>query len=151
MATDQHSTSRRAVIKALAAAPIIATASVVEAAAIGGALTDGSSAMNVEAKVFDISPPVRWNAVIQEYRRLYLEWAAHPYGRTQPDAPDYDRLQEEEAIIADRAHRALDVVLSTAVPNFEAFIEKLEIFEREFEHETDGRMSHLVSDARRLA
>ena len=56
MVTDLHSTSRRSVIGALAAAPIRATASVVEAAATGGALTDWNSGMNMRAR---ISKPAR--------------------------------------------------------------------------------------------
>ena len=109
MAADEHSISRRVVIGALAAAPAVTIASVVEAAATRGALTDGSSAMNMEAQVVDISPAVRWKAVIEEYRRLRSEWAAHPYGRTHPQAPDYDRLQERKgsSLIAHIARSAL--------------------------------------------
>ena len=150
MATDQHSTSRRAIIKALAAAPILATASVVEAAATGGALTDRSSGMNSQAKIFDISPAARWERALTAYQRLRAEWLAHPYGRTPPDSPDYDRLEAEEGVLSHRTHRALDVVFRTAVPNYGSFLDKMEIFASEFEYATDGQFSHLLYDARRL-
>jgi hypothetical protein len=105
MAIDEHSISRRVVIGALAAAPIIATASVVEAAATGGALTDRSSEMNMQATIFDISPATRWTQALAAYRGLYAEWVAHPYGKTAPGSPDYDKLEAEEGVIADRRRR----------------------------------------------
>jgi hypothetical protein len=151
MATDQHSTSRRAVIRALAAAPIIATASVVEAAATGGALTNRSSRMNMQAKIFDIWPNTRWQAAVETHRRLRAEWAAHPYGRTRPDSLDYDRLQEEEGVIAEQASRAFKTMLKAAAPDYPAFLEKLELFDEEFGDFLDGELTYLVNDARRLA
>ena len=129
MAIDQHSTSRRAVIGALAAAPIVAAAGVVEAAAQGGAFMHRSSIMNMPAEIFDISPVARWERALTTYRRLKAEWAAHPYGRTVPGSPDYERLEAEEGAIAERASQALRAVLRTAVPDHAALVEKMEVFE----------------------
>lgn len=134
MATDQLSTSRRAVIKALAAAPIIATAKVVEAAAIGS----------------DIAPAIGWDHALAAYRGAQAEWVAHPYARTLPTSPDYRRLQAEEEGIADRAIEALHLVLRTPVPDHAAFVEKMDVYGREFEDMSDGYFAHLIADARRL-
>lgn len=133
MATDQHSISRRVVIGALAAASTLTTASVVEAAAPIG-----------------ISPRARWAAVVERHRRLRAEWAAHPYGRTHPASPDYQRLEAEEGVMADRSLCAFKAVLRTAPPDFAAFVEKLELFDEEYGDELDGKLSYLVNDARRL-
>lgn len=134
MATDQHSISRRVVIGALAAAPTIATASVVEAAVIIG------------------NPPSRrWKGAVEKYRRLRAEWAAHPYGRTRPNSSDYRRLEQEEGVIARRVARAIRTMLRTAAPDNAAFAEKLELFDEELGDVLDGELTYLVNDARRLA
>ena len=53
-------------------------------------------------------------------------------------------------MIADRASRALRVVLRTAVPDHAALVEKMEAFEREFGPDLDGHFAHLLAGARRL-
>ena len=107
--------------------------------------------MNMQATIFDISPNTRWRAAVETHRRLRAEWAAHPYGRTCPDAPDYDRLQEEEGAIAAQASRAFKTMLKTAAPDYPAFVEKLELFDEGFGDFLDGELTYLVNDARRLA
>ena len=66
MAIDQHSTSRGAVIGALAAAPVCTTAGIVKAAMTGGFPLNAGP---------DSSP---WDLALATYRRLQAEWAAHP-------------------------------------------------------------------------
>ncbi len=146
MAAQQHSTSRRAVIGALAAAPVFAAAAPVFATAgIVKAAVAGGSPLNAGP---DTNP---WDLALATYRRLQAEWAAHPYGRTAPGSPDYERLEAEEGVIADRASQALGVVLRTAVPDHAALVEKMEVFEREFGPDLDGHFAHLLADARRLS
>lgn len=142
MAADQHSTSRRAVIAALAAAPIPAATSVVEVTG------RASSALGKSTIPPDPDP---WEVALTAYRQLAAQWAAHPYGRTSPVSPDYERLEAEEEVIAERASQALRVVLRTAAPDHAALVEKMEVFEREFGPDLDGHFAHLVNDARRLS
>jgi hypothetical protein len=152
MATDPHSTSRRSVIAALAAAPILTTAGVVEAATTGGASTGRNRTMDMQASIFDISPRARWERALATYRRHNAEWAAHPYGRTLPSSPDYERLEAEEATIADRVAEARDRVLRTAVPDHAALVEKLELAAQDFGDDiADEYFFHLIADARRLS
>jgi hypothetical protein len=98
----------------------------------------------------EISPGARWKAVVERHRRLRAEWAAHPYGRTHPNSPDYERLEEEEGVIAERSSRAFKAVLRTAPPDLAAFVEKLELFAEELGEDLDGMFTCLVNDARRL-
>lgn len=62
MAVDQHSTSRRAVIGALAAAPILGATKIAGAAAAGGASIAGdlpAGRRQVGAGAHGVSPPFR--------------------------------------------------------------------------------------------
>ena len=135
MATDQHSTSRRAVIAALAAAPLLTAAGGLDAAARPGP--------------FNISA-ARWERVLANYRRLDAEWMAHPYASTKPSVSGYERLRVEQEVLGRRAWRALRLALRTAAPDHAAFVEKLEVVDREFGDFMDGQFLHLVHDARRL-
>lgn len=107
--------------------------------------------MNMQARIFDISPRARWERELATYRRHYTEWEAHPYGRTSPGSPDYERLEAEEGAIADRVAEARDRVMRTAAPDYAAFVEKMELYERDFGDITDGYFAHLIADARRLS
>ena len=139
MATDQHSTSRRAVIGALAAAPILTVAGAVEAAARIGPFTPSSIST------------ARWGRVLADYRRLDADWMAHPYASTKPSAPDYERLRAEQEVLGRRAWRALRLVLRTAAPDQGAFVEKMEVVDLEYGEFMDDLFVHLVDDARRLS
>ena len=142
MATDQHSTSRRAVIGALAAAPIFTAAGINEATARAGPLMYESGILHL--------PAARWRRALANYRRLDAEWMAHPYASTKPSAPGYERLRVEQEILGRRAWRALRLVMRTAAPDHAAFVEKMEVVDLEFGDFMDGQFVHLVNDARRL-
>lgn len=143
MATDQHSISRRAVIGALAAAPILPATGPAEDGARPGAFTRKSRSTSI--------PAIRWRRVLAEYRRLDAEWVAHPYASTKPGAPGYDRPEAEQEVLARRASQAFKVVLKTAAPDSAAFVVKLELVERDYGDVMDGQFVHLVNDARRLS
>ena len=140
MAAQQHSTSRRAVIGALAAAPVLSAAGALEAAGRTAPFTQSIPSLQA----------ARWGRVLADYRRLDAEWMAHPYAGTKPSAPDYERLRAEQEVLGRRAWRALRVVLRTAAPDHAALVEKLEVVDLEYGEFMDGYFVHLVNDARRL-
>ena len=141
MAGREPSTTRRRVLGAAVALPVLALAP----PAVRPEPVEGSPFSPEHRKACTL-----WNRRLARYRRLDAEWMAHPYAGTKPSVPDYERLRAEQEVLGRRAWRALRLVLRTAAPDHAAFVEKLEVVDLEFGDCMDGHFVHLVDDARRL-
>jgi len=93
-----------------------------------------------------------WTAAKACYHQAWAELDAHPFNTAVPGDPDYARMDADNKLHVRRAVQSVDDLMAVPAPDSAAAIEKLEIYLKEYGDESgEGHIGRIIADLRRLA